>query len=248
MELFLDTASVEEIREAVRWGVISGITTNPTLVAREGRDFHAVLAEICSLVDGPVSAEVISPELEGMIREARQLVRISPNIVIKIPVTPTGLQATVRLADEGIRVNITLVFSALQALLAARAGAAFVSPFIGRIDDTGQDGMDVLDDIMEIFRNYDLETRVIAASVRHPRHVLEASRLGADIATVPFAVLGQMFRHPLTEQGIARFLDDWNQAKQVIPVRRARQDKQAKPQQSGQDQAKQVKPARGKRK
>lgn len=228
MELFLDTASVEEVREAARWGVISGVTTNPTLVAREGRDFHTVLEEICSLVEGPVSAEVISTDLEGMIREAWQLFGIGPNVVIKIPVTPTGLQATTRLADEGIRVNVTLVFSALQALLAARAGAAFVSPFIGRIDDTGQDGVEVLDDITEIFRNYDLETQVIAASIRHPRHVLDAARLGADIATVPFAVLGQMFRHPLTEQGIARFLEDWNQVEQ--------------------DQAKQVKPARGKKK
>ena len=215
MEIFLDTASVEEIREAAGWGVISGVTTNPTLVAREGRDFHSILEEICGLVDGPISAEVISLNLEGMLKEARELAGVNPNIVIKIPVTPVGLQATSTLAGEGIRVNVTLVFSALQALLAARAGAAFVSPFIGRIDDTGQDGMEVLDDIMEIFCNYDFDTRVIAASIRHTRHVLEAARLGADIATVPFTVLGQMFRHPLTDQGIAKFMEDWKKVQQL---------------------------------
>lgn len=214
MEIFLDTASVEEIREAAGWGVISGVTTNPTLVAREGRDFRSMLEEICGLVDGPISAEVISLNLEGMLEEARDLVKVSPNVVIKIPVTPVGLQATSTLAGEGIRVNVTLVFSALQALLAARAGAAFVSPFIGRIDDTGQDGMDVLDDIMEIFCNYDFDTRVIAASIRHTGHVLNAARLGADIATVPFSVLGQMFKHPLTDQGIAKFMEDWKKVKQ----------------------------------
>jgi len=215
LEIFLDTASVEEIREAAGWGVISGVTTNPTLVAREGRDFHSILEEICGLVDGPISAEVISLNLEGMLKEARELAGVNPNIVIKIPVTPVGLQATSTLAGEGIRVNVTLVFSALQALLAARAGAAFVSPFIGRIDDTGQDGMEVLDDIMEIFCNYDFDTRVIAASIRHTRHVLEAARLGADIATVPFTVLGQMFRHPLTDQGIAKFMEDWKKVQQL---------------------------------
>lgn len=219
MEFFLDTAAVEEIREAAVWGVISGVTTNPTLVAKEGRDFRAILEEICSLVDGPISAEVISPDVEGMLKEARELVGINSNIVIKIPVTPTGLEAVSRLAEDGIRVNVTLVFSALQALLAARAGAAFVSPFIGRIDDIGQDGMEVLDDIMEIFYNYDFDTRVIAASIRHPRHVLEAARLGADIATVPFAVLGQMFKHPLTDMGIARFQEDWKKVKQVKTTR-----------------------------
>ncbi len=215
MEIFLDTASVEEIREAAGWGVISGVTTNPTLVAKEGRDFRAILEEICSLVDGPISAEVISMDVEGILEEARGLSAINPNIVIKIPVFPVGLQAASRLAEEKIRVNVTLIFSALQALLAARAGAAFVSPFIGRIDDIGQDGMDVLDDIMGIFGNYDFGTRVIAASIRHPRHVLDAARLGADIATVPFTVLGQMFKHPLTDQGITRFLNDWDKIKET---------------------------------
>jgi transaldolase len=222
MELFLDTASVAEIREAAAWGVISGVTTNPTLVAREGRDFHSILKEISCLVDGPISAEVISLEPEGILKEARALAGISPNIVIKIPVTPTGLQAVSRLAGEGIRVNVTLVFSALQALLAARAGAAFVSPFIGRIDDVGQDGMEVLADIMEVFANYDFSTRVIAASIRHPRHVLEAARLGADIATLPFAVLQQMFKHPLTDQGIARFLEDWSRLEPSVPAKAGR--------------------------
>ncbi len=213
MELFLDTANTAEIREAVKWGVVTGVTTNPTLVAREGRDFHTILREICALVPGPVSAEVLSLETEGMVEEARELARIHPNIVVKIPVTPAGIAAVKQLSAEGIKTNVTLVFSALQALLAARAGATFVSPFIGRIDDTGHEGTAVLADIVQIYRNYGFATKIIAASIRHPWHVLEAARLGADIATVPFAVLSQMFKHQLTEQGIARFLADWEQAK-----------------------------------
>ena len=210
MEIYLDTANVDEIREAVDWGVITGVTTNPTLIAKEtGRDFHEIIKEICGLVKGPVSAEVISLDVEGILREARELAALDPHIVIKIPVTEDGLAAVKVLSSEGIRTNVTLVFSALQALLAARAGATYVSPFIGRIDDTGQDGSDVLADIMDIFRNYQLETKVIAASIRHPRHVLEAALLGADIATVPFKVLKTMFRHPLTDRGIDRFLADW---------------------------------------
>ncbi|HHY40482.1 MAG TPA: fructose-6-phosphate aldolase [Syntrophaceticus sp.] len=210
MEIYLDTANVDEIREAVNWGVITGVTTNPTLIAKEsGRDFHEIIKEICGLVQGPVSAEAISLDVEGIIKEARELAALDPHIVIKIPVTENGLAAVKVLSSEGIRTNVTLVFSALQALLAARAGATYVSPFIGRIDDTGQDGSDVLSDIMDIFRNYRLETKVIAASIRHPRHVLEAARLGADIATVPFKVLKTMFRHPLTDRGIERFLADW---------------------------------------
>lgn len=210
MEIYLDTANVDEIREAVDWGVISGVTTNPTLIAKEsGRDFHEIIKEICGLVQGPVSAEAVSLDVEGILREARELAALNPHIVIKIPVTENGLAAVKVLSSEGIRTNVTLVFSPLQALLAARAGATYVSPFIGRIDDTGQDGSDVLADIMDIFRNYQLETKVIAASIRHPRHVLEAARLGADIATVPFKVLKTMFRHPLTDRGIDRFLADW---------------------------------------
>ncbi len=210
MEIYLDTANVEEVRRAAEWGVISGVTTNPTLVSKErGRDFHEIIKEICAIVRGPVSAEVISRDVDGILREARELAAIDPHVVVKIPVTPEGLSAVRILAGEGIRANVTLVFSALQALLAARAGAAFVSPFIGRIDDIGQEGMDVLEDIVQIFGNYGFGTKVIAASIRHPRHVLEAARLGADIATVPFRVLEQMFRHPLTDRGIERFLADW---------------------------------------
>jgi len=215
LEIFLDTANVDEIREAVEWGVVSGVTTNPTLVAKEGRNFHQVLKEICNLVRGPVSAEVLSLEAEGMLQEARELARLDPNIVIKIPVIPGGMKAVRALAREGIRANVTLVFSAPQALLAARAGAAFVSPFIGRMDDIGQEGTAVLEDIIKIFRNYQYPTKVIAASIRHPRHVLEAARLGAAIATVPFAVLAQMFKHPLTDLGIARFQADWEKAKGI---------------------------------
>ncbi|MDN5376172.1 MAG: transaldolase [Thermacetogenium sp.] len=210
MEIYLDTANVEEVRRAAEWGVISGVTTNPTLVSKErGRDFHEIIKEICAIVRGPVSAEVISRDVDGILREARELAAIDPHVVVKIPVTPEGLSAVRILAGEGIRANVTLVFSALQALLAARAGAAFVSPFIGRIDDIGQEGMDVLEDIVRIFGNYGFGTKVIAASIRHPRHVLEAARLGVDIATVPFRVLEQMFRHPLTDRGIERFLADW---------------------------------------
>jgi len=210
MEIYLDTANVDEIREAVEWGVITGVTTNPTLIAKEsGRDFHEIIKEICGLVQGPVSAEAVSLDVEGILREARELATLDPHIVIKIPVTENGLAAVKVLSREGIRTNVTLVFSPLQALLAARAGATYVSPFIGRIDDTGQDGTDVLADIMDIFKNYQLRTKVIAASIRHPRHVLEAARLGADIATVPFKVLKTMFRHPLTDRGIDRFLADW---------------------------------------
>jgi len=210
MEIYLDTANVDEIREAVEWGVITGVTTNPTLIAKEsGRDFHEIIKEICGLVQGPVSAEAVSLDVEGILREARELAALDPHIVIKIPVTENGLAAVKVLSREGIRTNVTLVFSPLQALLAARAGATYVSPFIGRIDDTGQDGTDVLADIMDIFKNYQFKTKVIAASIRHPRHVLDAARLGADIATVPFKVLKTMFRHPLTDRGIDRFLADW---------------------------------------
>ncbi|HHV34051.1 MAG TPA: fructose-6-phosphate aldolase [Syntrophomonadaceae bacterium] len=213
MEIFLDTANVEEIKEAVDWGVVSGVTTNPTLIAREeGGDFHEIIKEICNLVQGPVSAEVISQDLDGILREARELAKIDPHVVVKIPVTSEGLSAVKVLSSEGVRANVTLVFSALQALLAAQAGAAYVSPFIGRIDDIGQEGMDILDDIMCIYENYQFSTQVIAASIRHPRHVLEAARIGTDIATVPFKVLKMMFRHPLTDRGIERFLADWEKA------------------------------------
>lgn len=209
MQLFLDTANVEEIREAAALGVISGVTTNPSLIAKEGRDFKQVVREITDIVDGPISAEVIATEAGGMVAEAEELARIHPNIVIKIPMLPEGLKAVSRLEPRGIRTNVTLVFSANQALLAARAGASFVSPFVGRLDDAGQDGMEVVAETVEIFDIHDLETRVIAASIRHPLHVTAAARAGAHIATVPYKVLMQMSRHPLTDVGLRKFLDDW---------------------------------------
>lgn len=209
MQLFLDTANVDEIRQAAEWGVISGVTTNPSLIAREGRDFRQVVKEICAIVDGPISAEVISLKAEEMVREAEELAAIHPNVVIKIPMTPEGIKATGILSKKGIRTNVTLVFSANQALLAAIAGATYVSPFVGRLDDIGHDGMEVVRQTVEIYENYLFDTQIIAASIRHPRHVLEAALAGAHIATVPFAVLKQMFAHPLTDAGIKKFLEDW---------------------------------------
>lgn len=213
MRLFIDTANVEEIRQANSWGIISGVTTNPSLIAREGRDFREVVNEICSIVDGPISAEVISLEADAMIKEARELAGIHPNVVVKIPMTIEGLKAVKVLAEEEIPTNVTLVFSANQALMAAIAGASYVSPFVGRLDDIGQSGMEVVADIVPIFSQYGFDTEIIVASVRHPLHVLEAARLGADIATVPFKVLEQMSHHPLTDVGIERFLADWKGVK-----------------------------------
>jgi transaldolase len=209
MIFFLDTANIDEIREANSWGVIAGVTTNPSLIAREGRDFKEVVNEICSIVDGPISAEVISMDAEGMIREAEEIAAWHPNIVIKVPMIPEGLKATKVLSEKGIKTNLTLIFSATQALLAARAGATYVSPFIGRLDDISTDGMDLIRDNAEIFAVHDIESQIIAASVRHPIHVIEAARAGAHIATVPFKVLQQLCKHPLTDQGIERFLADW---------------------------------------
>jgi len=214
MRLFLDTANVADIREAVSWGVISGVTTNPTLVAKEGRDFHEVIREIAGLVSGPVSAEVIAQDAAGMVAEAKVLAGLAPNVVVKVPITRAGLQATKTLAELGIAVNMTLVFSVPQVLLAARAGAAFVSPFVGRLDDVGEDGLAVVRDAVSIITHYGLGTQVIAASIRHPAHVVAAARAGAHIATVPFKVLEQMLHHPLTDIGIERFLADWQQAGQ----------------------------------
>lgn len=214
MKLFLDTANVDEIRQAVDWGVICGVTTNPSLAAREEEDFAAILPSICELVDGPISAEVLSLEAEGMIKEARRLAAVHPNVVIKIPITPEGTKAIKALSAEGIRVNTTLVFSANQALLAARAGAAFVSPFIGRLDDIGQTGVNLIHDIVDIFDRHELEAEVIAASIRHPQHVPAVALAGAHIATLPFKVLQQMYRHPLTDRGIESFLNDWKKAEE----------------------------------
>lgn len=214
MIFFIDTANVDEIREINSWGVLDGVTTNPSLVAKEGRDFQDVIKEITSIVDGPVSAEVISLKAEGMIEEARELSKIHSNVVIKVPMTDEGLKAVKVLSKEGIRINVTLVFSANQALLAAKAGASFVSPFVGRLDDVGNRGMDVIEDIVRIFDTYGIDTQVIAASIRHPQHVIEAALAGSHIATVPYGVFKNMLRHPLTDTGIERFLSDWEKAAQ----------------------------------
>ncbi len=210
MQLFLDTANLSEIEEAASWGVISGVTTNPTLVAKEkGMEFSALVQKITALVDGPVSAEVIAIDAAGMVKEARTLAALAKNVVIKIPMGTEGLQAVKVLSSENIATNVTLVFSPQQGLLAALAGATYVSPFAGRLDDIGHDGLDVVADLVEIFESYGMDTQVIAASIRHPLHVLESARAGAHIATVPFGVLKRMADHPLTEQGIQRFLADW---------------------------------------
>ncbi len=213
MKIFLDTANLNEIREAAEWGVLDGVTTNPTLCSREDVRFEDLIREICSLVNGPVSAECVSLEAPAIIEEGRKLARIAPNVAVKIPVCVEGLKATKVLAGEGTAVNMTLVFSSTQALLAAKAGARFVSPFVGRLDDASENGMALIEEIMTVFNNYDLPTEVIVASVRHPRHVVEAALLGAHIATVPFGVLGKLLRHPLTDSGIKRFLEDWNKVK-----------------------------------
>lgn len=211
MKYFLDTANVEEIRQAAALGIIDGVTTNPSLIAREGRDFLQVIKEIAEIVDGPISAEVISLEADGMVSEALKLSQLHQNIVIKIPMTAAGITATSILSKQGIRVNVTLVFSSTQALAAAKAGAAYVSPFIGRIDDIGSDGIDLIIEIMEIFSNYGIDTEVIAASIRNRNHLSQVALTGADIATIPYQVLMDSLKHPLTDQGIAKFLKDWEE-------------------------------------
>lgn len=210
MRLFLDTANIEEIKKAYDLGVISGVTTNPSLIAREGRDFVQVVREITAIVEGPISAEVVSLHAHEMIKEAEKLASIHPNIIIKIPIIAEGLTAVSRLAKIGIKTNVTLVFSANQALLAALAGATYVSPFVGRLDDISHDGMEIVSNIVEIYRNHDLPTQIIAASIRHPLHVAMAAMAGADIATIPYQVLMQMIKHPLTDTGIKKFLEDWS--------------------------------------
>lgn len=217
MKLFLDSAEVSHIRRYVPWGVVDGVTTNPSLIAKSGRVFEEVIAEICGLVDGPVSAEVVATDADGMVAEGTRLAAIHDHVVVKVPLTEAGLVATRRLAAEGIRTNVTLCFSANQALLAAKAGATFVSPFIGRLDDVGQRGMDLIADVMAIYRAYPtIRTEVIVASVRHAEHVREAARLGAHIATVPPKLLEQMVAHPLTAKGLADFLADWEKAKKTV--------------------------------
>lgn len=209
MKFFLDTAIVEEIRWAAKLGVVDGVTTNPTLIARSGRKFEKVVKEITEIVDGPISAEAVSLNAEGMIKEARELSRIHKNIVVKIPFIEEGIKAVKVLSKEGIKTNVTLVFSASQSLIAAKVGASYVSPFIGRIDDTGARGMKVVEETVKIFKNYNYQTEVIVASIRHPLHVIEAATIGAHIATIPPAVLKKMIVHPLTDKGVKNFLDDW---------------------------------------
>lgn len=213
MRLFIDTANVNEIREVASWGVVSGVTTNPSLVAKEGRDFKEVVFEILKIVDGPVSVEAVSEKAEGMVKEGEDFAAWHKNVVVKIPMNEEGLKAVKILSGKGVKTNVTLIFSPNQALLAARAGATYVSPFVGRLDDIGHEGMLLVEDIVDIFKMHGLKTQVIAASIRHPVHVAEAARLGSDIATVPFAVLKAMVKHPLTDAGIKKFLDDWAKAK-----------------------------------
>ncbi len=209
MKLFIDTANVDEIREIASWGVVAGVTTNPSLIAKEGRDFKEVVQEICTIVDGPISAEVVSMDAEGMVKEAVELAAWHENIVIKVPMTDEGLKATAVLSKKGIKTNLTLIFSPQQALLCARAGASYVSPFVGRLDDIGHDGMQLVADIAEVFDLHGIDTEIIAASVRNPSHVMDAARVGAHIATIPYGVFKQMLKHPLTASGIERFLKDW---------------------------------------
>ena len=212
MRIFIDSANIEEIKEINDMGFLDGVTTNPSLVAKEKRDYHSVIREIAAIADGPISAEVISLDLQGMLQEAEKLAEIHPNVVIKIPLTATGLQAISILKQKEIVTNATLVFSANQALLAARAGAGFVSPFIGRVDDNGNDGMVLLEDIVTIFDQYLLDTEIIAASIRHPMHVTQAAKSGSHIATIPYKVIMQMIQHPMTDAGIEKFLNDWKQS------------------------------------
>lgn len=213
MKLFIDTANLDEIKEINDWGVICGVTTNPSLIAKEGRDFKEVVKEITEIVDGPISAEVISLDAEGMLEEARDLAKIHSNIIIKVPMTKEGLKAVKVLDSEGIKTNVTLIFSANQALLAARAGASYVSPFVGRLDDISNEGLYIVEDIVQIFELHNIKTEIIAASIRHPIHALDAAKAGAHISTIPYKVFFQMLTHPLTDIGIERFLSDWEGVK-----------------------------------
>jgi len=209
MKFFIDTANIDEIKKASEWGLVDGVTTNPSLVAKEGKEFIPLVKEICEIVDGPISAEVVSTDAEGMLKEARELAKIHENIVIKIPMMTEGLKAVKVLTSEGINTNVTLIFSPLQSLLAAKAGATYISPFIGRLDDIGHNGMDIVDQSLDILDNYGFETEVIVASIRHTIHVLEAALSGAHIATIPFGVIEKLSKHPLTDKGLDQFLKDW---------------------------------------
>lgn len=217
MKFFLDTANFDEIRQAASFGILDGVTTNPTLAAKEKKPFRELILEICDIVKGGVvNAEVVSTDLEGMLREAREVVTWHPNVVAKIPMTPDGVRALSTLSREGVRVNITLVFSPSQALIVAKAGAYFVSPFLGRLDDVSQDGMGLLREILQIYRAYDFKTQVLAASLRHPLHVVEAAKMGAHIGTMPYKVFEQLFKHPLTDRGLDAFLKDWEKARETL--------------------------------
>jgi len=213
MKLFVDTGRVEEVRKAAEWGILDGVTTNPSLIAQAGRGFRETVLEICSILPhGSISAEVVGTTVEDILREGREIASWSPNIVVKVPMTPAGIAATRQLTREGIRVNMTLVFSPAQALLAAKAGATYISVFVGRVDDVSSEGMRTIEDAVQIVENYGFDSEVLVASIRHPMHVVEAARLGAHIATMPFKVMEQLFQHPLTDIGLKRFLDDWNKA------------------------------------
>ena len=213
MKFFIDTANIDQIKDANNMGMVDGVTTNPSLIAKEDGEFKEIIADICKIVKGPVSAEVISLEYEGMVTEARELAKIADNIAVKIPMTIEGLKAVKTLSDEGIKTNVTLVFSALQALMAAKAGATFASPFVGRIDDLAQEGMGLIEEIVQIYANYDFNTQIIVASVRNPLHVLDSALLGADIATIPYGVLKKLAAHHMTDKGIDAFMADWNKKK-----------------------------------
>jgi transaldolase len=219
MKIFLDTADIEEIRIAARWGVLDGVTTNPTLYAKVGGSYEDILKQICELTPGPVSAEVVAEDVEGMLTEGRAFAKLAPNIVVKVPMSEEGLEAISRFADEGIKTNCTLIFTANQGLLAAKAGASLLSPFVGRLDDINEEGMDVIRELVPIIDTYDLDSEVLVASVRHPRHVTESALIGAHIATLPFKVLQQMVHHPLTDKGIVTFRADWEKARQAAAAK-----------------------------
>ena len=217
MEIFIDTANIDEIKQVNDWGILDGVTTNPSLVSKEkGKDFKTIVKEICEIVDGDVSAEVVATEYDAILVEARTLAKVHKNVVVKIPLLPDGLKAVKTLAKEGIRVNVTLCFSANQALLAAKVGAYIISPFVGRLDDIGQDGVELVEEIRTVYDNYDFKTKILFASVRHPDHFKQAALLGADIATVPFKVIEQLYKHPLTDAGLKKFLEDWEKVGQKI--------------------------------
>ncbi len=209
MKFFLDTADLGEIEQGLAWGMVDGVTTNPTLIARQGKSYLPTVREVAQLVPGPVSGEVLATDLEGMLTEAHQLAELAENIVVKLPLGPIGLQVARQLTDEGIRTNVTLCFSPAQALLAAKAGATYISPFVGRLDDVGEEGMALIEQIVAIYSNYGFDTQVLVASIRHPMHIVESALMGADVATLPFGVLKKLYGHPLTDKGLAGFLSDW---------------------------------------